>query len=106
MIMFKVGDAIMHPIRGAGIIMDLMKRQWHGNDEMYYKVKLLSHPGSNLMIPTRICHNPTGHFLPIQLQPVRYSPTINRFDCFLHSLELLTLFPNLNLVSYFDKVGW
>ncbi|MCP4539237.1 MAG: hypothetical protein GY832_19040 [Chloroflexi bacterium] len=50
--MFKVGDAIIHPIRGAGIIMSLMKRQWHGNDEMYYKVRLLSHPGSNLMIPT------------------------------------------------------
>ena len=52
MIMFKVGDAIMHPIRGAGIIVDLIKRQWHGNDKMYYKVELLSHPSSNLMIPT------------------------------------------------------
>jgi RNA polymerase-interacting CarD/CdnL/TRCF family regulator len=50
--MFKVGDAIMHPIRGAGIIVDLIKRQWHGNDKMYYKVELLSHPDTNLMIPT------------------------------------------------------
>ena len=50
--MFKVGDAIMHPIRGAGIIVDLIKRQWHGNDKMYYKVELLSHPGTNLMIQT------------------------------------------------------
>jgi RNA polymerase-interacting CarD/CdnL/TRCF family regulator len=49
---FKVGDAIMHPIRGAGIIVDLIKRQWHGNDKMYYKVELLSHPDTNLMVPT------------------------------------------------------
>ena len=49
---FKVGDAIIHPIRGAGIIVDLIKRQWHGNDRMYYKVKLLSHPSTNLMVLT------------------------------------------------------
>jgi CarD family transcriptional regulator len=52
MTMFKVGDAIIHPIRGAGIIVDLVKRQWHGNDRMYYKVELLSHPDTNLIIPT------------------------------------------------------
>lgn len=50
--MFKIGDAIIHPIRGAGIIVDLIKRQWHGDDKMYYKVELLSHPDTNLMIPT------------------------------------------------------
>jgi CarD family transcriptional regulator len=49
---FKVGDAIIHPIRGAGIIVDLIKRQWHGNDKIYYKVELLSHPDTNLMIQT------------------------------------------------------
>lgn len=52
MTMFEVGDAIIHPVRGAGIVVDLIKRQWHGNDKVYYKVKLLSHPGTNLMIPT------------------------------------------------------
>ncbi len=50
--MFKVGDAIIHPVRGAGIVVDLMKRQWRGNDRMYYKVKLLSQPDTKLMIPT------------------------------------------------------
>ena len=50
--MFKVGDAIIHPVRGAGIIVDLIKRQWHGNATMYYKVELLSHPDTNLMVPT------------------------------------------------------
>ena len=49
MIMFKVGDAIMHPIRGAGIIVDLIKRQWHGNDKMYYKVELLSHSARSFL---------------------------------------------------------
>ncbi len=52
MTVFKIGDAIMHPIRGAGIVVDLIRRQWHGNDKMYYKVELLSHPDTNLMIPT------------------------------------------------------
>ena len=50
--MFKVGDAIIHPFRGAGVIIDLINRHWHGNDKVYYKVELLAHPGTNLMIQT------------------------------------------------------
>ena len=49
---FETGDAIVHPARGAGVVVRLMKRQWHGNNEMYYKVELLAQPGTSLLIPT------------------------------------------------------
>jgi CarD family transcriptional regulator len=52
MTMFKVGDAIIHPVRGAGIVVRVEERQWRGRSEMYYKVELLSQPGTNLMVPT------------------------------------------------------
>lgn len=50
--MFNVGDAVIHPFRGAGIVVDLVKRQLNGNETMYYRVELLSHSDTNLMIPT------------------------------------------------------
>lgn len=48
---FKAGDAIIHPVRGAGIVVRLMKRQWRGNNETYYRVELLAQPGTSLMVP-------------------------------------------------------
>jgi len=52
MIKFKTGDTIVHPVRGAGVVVRLMQRLWRGNDELYYKVKLLAHPDMSLMVPT------------------------------------------------------
>jgi RNA polymerase-interacting CarD/CdnL/TRCF family regulator len=49
--MFKAGDAIIHPIRGAGVVVRIEERQWRGSDNLYYKVKLLSQPATKLMIP-------------------------------------------------------
>lgn len=49
--MFKVGDAIIHPVRGAGVVVRVEKRQWHGNSNLYYRIKLLGQPGTRLMIP-------------------------------------------------------
>jgi CarD family transcriptional regulator len=49
---FKPGDTIVHPVRGAGTVIRLMKRPRQGNTEMYYKVKLLAHPDVSLMVPT------------------------------------------------------
>jgi CarD family transcriptional regulator len=49
--MFKEGDAVVHPIRGAGVIKHVEERQWRGADALYYKIGLLSQPGSSLMIP-------------------------------------------------------
>ena len=52
MIKFKMGDTIVHPVRGAGTVVRLMKRLRHGNNEMYYKVELLAKPEISLMVPT------------------------------------------------------
>jgi CarD family transcriptional regulator len=52
--MFKEGDAVVHPIRGAGVIKRVEERQWRGADALYYRIGLLSQPGSNLMIPVGV----------------------------------------------------
>jgi CarD family transcriptional regulator len=52
--MFKKGDAVVHPIRGAGVIKRVEERQWRGADALYYKIGLLSQPGSSLMIPVGV----------------------------------------------------
>jgi len=49
--MFKAGDAIIHPIRGAGVVVRIEERQWHGNSKLYYRIKLLSQQGTRVMIP-------------------------------------------------------
>jgi CarD family transcriptional regulator len=48
---FKTGDTIVHPVRGAGTVIRLMERPRDGNNEVYYKVKLLAQPEISLMVP-------------------------------------------------------
>ena len=48
---FKIGDAVVHPMRGAGVVDSIGERQWRGNDETYYNIQLLNPPASKLMIP-------------------------------------------------------
>ena len=52
--MFKAGDAVVHPIRGAGVVQRVVERPWRGNNDLYYSIKLLSQPGIKLMIPTGV----------------------------------------------------
>ena len=49
--MFKAGDAIVHPVRGAGVIVCIEEREWRGNANLYYRIKLLGQPTSSLMVP-------------------------------------------------------
>jgi len=51
---FTTGDAIIHPIRGAGVVERIVERTWHGNAESYYRIKLLGQSGTMLMIPTSV----------------------------------------------------
>ncbi len=53
MTMFKVGDAVVHPIRGAGVVTDIEELRRDGGDKAYYKIELLSHVRTNLMIPVK-----------------------------------------------------
>jgi CarD family transcriptional regulator len=49
--MFKAGDAIIHPVRGAGVVERVEKRPWHGQSDLYYRIKLLGQESTRLMIP-------------------------------------------------------
>jgi CarD family transcriptional regulator len=50
--MFQIGDAVFHPIRGAGIVRGVEERQWRGGNDWYYTIELLGQPSTRLMIPT------------------------------------------------------
>jgi CarD family transcriptional regulator len=51
---FATGDAIVHPIRGAGVVERIVERTWQGNAESYYRIRLLGQSGTMLMIPTSV----------------------------------------------------
>ncbi len=52
--MLKAGDAIVHPVRGAGVVVRIEERQWRGRSDLYYRIKLLGEPASSLMIPINV----------------------------------------------------
>jgi CarD family transcriptional regulator len=49
---FKAGDAIVHPLRGAGVVERVEERRWRGSKDLYYRITLLGQPGTKLMVPT------------------------------------------------------
>jgi CarD family transcriptional regulator len=51
--MFEVGDAVVHPIRGAGVVTHIEELQRDGDSTAYYRIKLLSQVRTNLMIPVK-----------------------------------------------------
>lgn len=55
--MFKIGDAIVHPVRGAGVVMQVEERPWRGDSVKYYKIDLLAQPGTSLMIPVEVAES-------------------------------------------------
>lgn len=48
---FKAGDAVVHPIRGAGVVEWVEERRWRGDSDVYYRIGLLGQPGTKVMIP-------------------------------------------------------
>jgi len=51
--MFEVGDAVVHPVRGAGIVTDIEELQRRGGSKEYYRIKLLGQERTSLMIPVK-----------------------------------------------------
>jgi RNA polymerase-interacting CarD/CdnL/TRCF family regulator len=51
--MFEKGDAVVHPVRGAGIVTGFEKLRRKGRDRLYYIIELLGLPDSSLMIPVK-----------------------------------------------------
>jgi CarD family transcriptional regulator len=51
--MFKVGDAIVHPTHGAGVIVGFKDLKDNGSAIRYYKIKLLKRTNTSLMVPVQ-----------------------------------------------------
>ena len=49
--MFETGDAVAHPIRGAGTVAGVEEREWHESPVSYYKIELIDPPGTDLWVP-------------------------------------------------------
>lgn len=50
---FSIGDTIVHPQHGAGIVTEIKELQFFGGDKPYYSIKLLSEPGTVVMVPVK-----------------------------------------------------
>jgi CarD family transcriptional regulator len=48
---FSIGDAVVHPIRGAGRIVGFKSFETQGKLKRYYEIKLLKQTDTSLMIP-------------------------------------------------------
>jgi CarD family transcriptional regulator len=63
--MFKAGDAIVHPIRGAGVVECVEERHWRGSNALYYRINLLNKVWHVLLAtPNKL---PTKHKIRYQL---------------------------------------
>ncbi len=50
--MFDTGDAIVHPTRGVGVVVDIQEREWQGSSSQYYQIERLGRePSLQLMVP-------------------------------------------------------
>jgi CarD family transcriptional regulator len=49
--MFEVGDAVVHPIRGAGVVTQIEELQRREGNKEYYRIKLVGQPRTSLMVP-------------------------------------------------------
>lgn len=52
--MFSVGDAIVHPLHGAGIIRELAEKEIDGNKELYYVLELVL-DSVKIFLPVKTC---------------------------------------------------
>ena len=49
--MFQVGDAVVHPAQGAGVVTDIEELRRRGQDRSYYRIELTSPPRTSVMVP-------------------------------------------------------
>jgi CarD family transcriptional regulator len=50
---FDVGDAVVHPVRGAGVVVGFRELKHNGTIRLYYTIELMGLPDSSLMIPVK-----------------------------------------------------
>ena len=49
---FKVGDAVVHPLRGAGVVTAIEERGLRGASDEYISIDMMGVPVTRLMVPT------------------------------------------------------
>jgi RNA polymerase-interacting CarD/CdnL/TRCF family regulator len=49
--MFRIGDAVIHPSYGVGIVIEIKERRTLGSGKRYYSLELLGEPGTVVMVP-------------------------------------------------------
>ncbi|MBN1487011.1 MAG: hypothetical protein JW981_05165 [Anaerolineae bacterium] len=49
--MFEVGDVVVHPVHGAGVVIGFKKFEALGDLGRYYSIKVLSQSDTNIMVP-------------------------------------------------------
>jgi CarD family transcriptional regulator len=51
---FKVGDKVIHPSHGAGVVTEIKELGFFGRkNKPYYSIELLSEPGTVVMVPVK-----------------------------------------------------
>ena len=48
---FQVGETVVHPNYGAGVITEIKERRSLGAGKQYYSIELLGDPGTTVMVP-------------------------------------------------------
>jgi CarD family transcriptional regulator len=48
---FRVGETVVHPDYGAGVISEIKERHSLGTGRRYYSIELLGDPGTTVMVP-------------------------------------------------------
>jgi len=49
--MFKIGDPVVHPVRGSGVVVGFQELERQGDVQKYYKIELLGRASTSLLIP-------------------------------------------------------
>lgn len=55
--MFEVGDAVVHPTHGAGVVEEINERTQRGKRQEYYTIRLLSQTRTHVMLPVQKAEN-------------------------------------------------
>ena len=61
---FSVGDAVVHPIHGAGVVTGIKEPRSLGGSKQYYSIELLGQPATLVMVPVKTAEK-TGIRRPI-----------------------------------------
>jgi CarD family transcriptional regulator len=74
--MFEVGDAVVHPVCGAGVVTEIEELQRGGSSRQYYRIKLLNQKRTSLMIPVKKAAS-------IGLRPPIQASRLDQVECVL-----------------------